>query len=217
MQRSSKPTRPSRATREKIVKAAARAFARQGYEGASIRAIVSQADVNQAAINYHFGSKEKLYLAVLQTASRALMKDDDAPSNPSTLSREAALRNFVRQQLRPMTARDNLSEYVRIFMWETLQPSPIFRKFMAEEAAPFFSIATDLVRRFLPSEATDKQALLGALWLFGQCSIFVRSTEHLVNLLLHQKIDEPFVEALADTIATWAAGGLGQPPISAQP
>jgi hypothetical protein len=88
---------------------------------------------------------------------------------------------------------------------------------MAEEAAPFFSIATDLVRRFLPSEATDKQALLGALWLFGQCSIFVRSTEHLVNLLLHQKIDEPFVEALADTIATWAAGGLGQPPISAQP
>jgi AcrR family transcriptional regulator len=163
MQRSSKPTRPSRATREKIVKAAARAFARQGYEGASIRAIVSQADVNQAAINYHFGSKEKLYLAVLQTASRALMKDDDAPSNPSTLSREAALRNFVRQQLRPMTARDNLSEYVRIFMWETLQPSPIFRKFMAEEAAPFFSIATDLVRRFLPSEATDKQALLGAL------------------------------------------------------
>jgi AcrR family transcriptional regulator len=180
----------------------------------SIRTIVGQADVNQAAINYHFGSKEELYRAVLQTALRALMKDDDKASHPITLSRETALRRFVRQQLRPMTSRDNLSEYVRIFNWETLRPSPAFRKFMAKEAAPFFSIATDLVRRFLPSEATDQQALLGSLWLFGQCSIFVRNAEHLA-LLLHLKIDEPFVEALADTIATWAAGGLGRLPTSA--
>jgi AcrR family transcriptional regulator len=215
MDTSARTTRPSRTTRAKIVKAASRAFAEHGYDGASIRTIVGQADVNQAAINYHFGSKEELFRAVLQTALCALMKDDDRASNPSTLSREAALRRFVRRQLRPMTARDNLSEYVRIFNWETLRPSPAFRKFMTEEAAPFFSIATDLVRRFLPSEATDEQALLGALWLFGQCSIFVRNAEHLA-LLLQVKIDEPFVEALADTIATWAAGGLGRLPTSAQ-
>jgi AcrR family transcriptional regulator len=214
MQTSARTTRPSRTTRAKIIKAASRAFAQHGYDGASIRTIVGQADVNQAAINYHFGSKEELYRAVLQTALRALMKDDDTASNPSMLSREAALRRFVRQQLRPITASDNRSEFVRIFNWETLRPSPAFRKFMAEEAGPFFSIATDLVRRFLPSAATDEQALLGALWLFGQCSIFVRNAEHL-TLLLHVKIDEPFVEALSDTIATWAASGLGQLPSSA--
>jgi AcrR family transcriptional regulator len=214
MKMSATATRPSTTTRAKIIKAASRAFAQHGYEGASIRTIVGQADVNQAAINYHFGSKEELYRAVLQTALRALMKDDDKASHPITLSRETALRRFVRQQLRPMTSRDNLSEYVRIFNWETLRPSPAFRKFMAKEAAPFFSIATDLVRRFLPSEATDQQALLGSLWLFGQCSIFVRNAEHLA-LLLHLKIDETFVEALADTIATWAAGGLGRLPTSA--
>jgi AcrR family transcriptional regulator len=216
MQRSAKTTRPSATTRAKIIKAASRAFAQHGYEGASIRIIVGQADVNQAAINYHFGSKEELYRAVLQTALRVLMKDDDTASNPSALSREAALRRFVRQQLRPMIGRDNRSEYVRIFNWETLRPSPAFRKFMAKEAAPFFSIAADLVRRFLPSEATDEQAMLGALWLFGQCSIFVRNAEHLA-LLLHLKIDEPFLEMLADTIATWAAGGLGRLPTSTQP
>ena len=139
-----------------------RAFARSGYDGASIRTIVAAADVNQAAINYHFGSKDGLYRAVLQAALLALMQDGDAEPNTAALPRELALRRFVRQQLRPMTSGDELSSYVRIFSWETLKPSPVFHKFMAREAAPFFAAATDLVRRFLPSGATDKQAVVGA-------------------------------------------------------
>src|SRR5262249_57759874 len=97
------------------------------------------------------------------------MKDDDSPQTPDTLPREAALRRFVRRQLRPMTARDELSEYVRIFNWETLKPSPVFRKFMAREVAPFFAVATALVRRFLPNRATDQQAVIRALWPFLPC------------------------------------------------
>src|SRR5262249_51624691 len=170
-----------KSTRAKVITAASRAFALNGYEGAGIRAIVAEADVNQAAINYHFGSKQGLYRAVLQAALRALMKDDDAPQNSGKLPREAALRRLVRRQLRPLTARDELSEYVRIFNWETLKPSPVFRKFMAREAAPFFAAATELVRRFLPNRATDQEAVVGALWLFGQCSIFVRNAEQLAN------------------------------------
>src|SRR5438874_6738521 len=106
------------------------------------------------------------------------MSDDDAPQADKP-SREAALRRFVRGQLRPMTARDELSEYVRIFNWETLKPSPVFRPFMAKEAAPFLAGASALARRFLPEDATDEQAVIGALWLFGQCSIFVRNAEQL--------------------------------------
>ena len=68
MPRPAKVTRVSQATREKIIKAASRAFALNGYEGASVRTIVAEAQVNQAAINYHFGSKEGLYRAVLETS-----------------------------------------------------------------------------------------------------------------------------------------------------
>src|SRR5207244_8220484 len=118
MPRPAKVTRVSKATREKIIKAASRAFARNGYEGASIRAIVAEADVNQAAINYHFGSKEGLYRAVLQAALHALMEDDGAQPGLARLSREAALRRFVRQQLRPIVSGDDLAAYVRIFSWE---------------------------------------------------------------------------------------------------
>jgi hypothetical protein len=83
---------------------------------------------------------------------------------------------------------------------------------MARETAPVFAAATELVRRFLPNRATDRQAVVGALWLFGQCSIFVRNAEQLANPPLRLKIDERFVDRLADTIATWAADGLGRPP-----
>src|ERR1700745_508265 len=194
MPRPAKVTRVSKVTRDKIIKAASHAFARDGYEGASIRAIVAEAGVNQAAINYHFGSKEGLYRAVLQTALRALMKDDEVPQN--NLPRETALRRFVRRQLRPMTARDELSEYVRIFTWETLKPSPVFRQFMAKEAAPFLAGASALARRFLPEDATDEQAIIGALWLFGQCSIFVRNAEQLAKAPFRLEPDEGFVDRL---------------------
>jgi len=201
-------TQPSETTREKLIKAAARAFAQYGYEGASVRRIVGTAAVNQAAINYHFGSKEGLYRAVLQTAMQALLEDDDSEPPPDTLSREAALRRFVRRQLRPLTGRDEVRQYLWVFNWEQLQPSPTFRKFMAEEAAPFFGAATALVRRFLPNVASEQQAALGALWLFGQCSVFVRSGEQLAHPPMSLKIDGPFIDRLADTIAAWAAGGL---------
>jgi AcrR family transcriptional regulator len=216
MAQRAKLTRVSKATREKIIKAASRAFADSGYEGASIRAIVAVADVNQAAINYHFGSKEGLYRAVLQAALQALMQDDGARPSQGRLSREAALRRFVRQQLRPIISGDDLAAYVRIFSWETLRPSPVFRKFMAREAAPFFAGAVDLVRRFLPRRATDKQAVVAALWLFGQCSIFVRNAEQLAHPPMRLTVDERFVDWLSDTVAAWAAGGLGRLPPRAQ-
>src|SRR2546430_9355073 len=121
MPRPAKVTRVSKATREKIIKAASRAFARNGYEGASIRAIVAEADVNQAAINYHFGSKEGLYRAVLQAALRALMSDDDAADGPGTLSRKTALRRVGPRELRPVTRADQLSDYTRHFHPEAHQ------------------------------------------------------------------------------------------------
>jgi AcrR family transcriptional regulator len=65
-------TRPSDITRERILKAAERLFADRGYEETSIRAIVTKARVNQAAINYHFKGKDGLYREVLRTAFRAL-------------------------------------------------------------------------------------------------------------------------------------------------
>ncbi len=55
-------------TKDKIIKASKELFAAKGFSGTSIRDIAKLADVNLGAINYHFKSKELLYVHVFQTS-----------------------------------------------------------------------------------------------------------------------------------------------------
>ncbi|MDO8861998.1 TetR/AcrR family transcriptional regulator [Haliea sp. E1-2-M8] len=52
-------------TRDKLVATALDLFTRQGYAETSLSEITRTAGANIAAVNYHFGSKEDLYLAAL--------------------------------------------------------------------------------------------------------------------------------------------------------
>lgn len=59
-----RPGKPD--TREAILAAAREAFAEQGYDGASIRAIATGAGVDPALVHHYFGTKEELFLATVQ-------------------------------------------------------------------------------------------------------------------------------------------------------
>jgi AcrR family transcriptional regulator len=54
-------------SREKILAVARSLFARYGYRGTSIRAIIGEAHVNLGAVTYHFGGKPGLYAAVVDS------------------------------------------------------------------------------------------------------------------------------------------------------
>ena len=60
-----KPKAPV-ANRARIVKAAIDEFASRGFKGASMDAIAARTHTTRAMINYYFGGKEKLYIAVLE-------------------------------------------------------------------------------------------------------------------------------------------------------
>ena len=60
-----KPKAPA-ANRAGIVLAAIDEFAARGFKGASMDAIAARTHTTRALINYYFGSKEKLYIAVLE-------------------------------------------------------------------------------------------------------------------------------------------------------
>jgi AcrR family transcriptional regulator len=62
--RRKKPSAATKAgadTRTRLLDVAERLFAERGYSGVSLREVVQQADVNIAAVHYHFGSKEALF------------------------------------------------------------------------------------------------------------------------------------------------------------
>jgi len=201
-------TRPSEITRERILSAAERLFAERGYEATSIRAIVGKARVNQAAINYHFAGKDGLYREILRTAFRALTEHQLTHAQETkAMPREQALEAFVRHQLRPLLARDDLSRSIRLFNWEAVRPTAVFRKLMTEEAVPFIGLAVDLMRRFMP-KADQPTLTLASIWLIGQCNVFVRNREQLAGPPISLSLDEASVERLAGLISRWAVAGL---------
>jgi TetR/AcrR family transcriptional regulator, regulator of cefoperazone and chloramphenicol sensitivity len=201
-------TRPSDITRERIVKAAQRLFADRGYRDTSVRAVVARARVNQAAINYHFGGKDGLYREVLRATIRALTEHQLAHAEEMKgMSRENALAEFIKYQLRPLAARDELSRHFRIFDWEAVRPTAVYRKLVSEEATPFLNLAVDLMRRFMPT-ADPRTLTMAAIWLVGQCTVFVRNREQLANPPVSLDVDDAAVERLTTLVSAWALAGL---------
>lgn len=62
-------------TKEKIIAHAHKLFAEKGFNGVSVREISQAADVNVAAINYHFNNKENLYKHTLNSCISDMASD----------------------------------------------------------------------------------------------------------------------------------------------
>ena len=67
--------RPKRTTKDKLMDAAEKLFARRGFHGASLRDITAAAGVDLALVNYHFGSKKQLLAAVLERRGKVLNEE----------------------------------------------------------------------------------------------------------------------------------------------
>ena len=81
------------------------------------------------------------------------------------MPRENALAEFIKYQLRPLAARDEIGRHFRIFNWEAVRPTAVYRKLMSEEATPFLSFAVDLMRRFMPKVSGQSHCQLSlSVW-----------------------------------------------------
>ncbi len=61
-------------TAERILQAAYRRLAADGYARLNMRDIAAEAEVNHALIHYYFGTKDQLVIAVLDAANRRLIE-----------------------------------------------------------------------------------------------------------------------------------------------
>ncbi len=68
--------------KEHILNAAIPLFAEKGFEGCSIRDLAARADVNVAMINYYFGSKDNLFVSIIEYKAQFMRgKLDEIESN----------------------------------------------------------------------------------------------------------------------------------------
>jgi AcrR family transcriptional regulator len=94
MRKAPRRTNDPDGTRRNIVEVATREFAQKGYSGARVDAIASRTRTSKRMIYYYFGSKEGLYLAVLDEAYSGIRRAE-ATLDLETLQPEAALGTIV--------------------------------------------------------------------------------------------------------------------------
>lgn len=87
-------------TKQRILDAAERLFAEQGFDATSLRAVTAAAGTNLAAVNYHFGSKAALLPAVVArilapVSLRQLARLDELEASGGEPSVEKLLEAFV--------------------------------------------------------------------------------------------------------------------------
>jgi len=171
-------------TKLALIEAGGALFAEYGLEGASIRAIAERAGANVAAINYHFGGKENLYLEALRhcvshksAAWTERVKAVEAAVAAGTPLREA-LAKEVRAHLAAFFEKMLPPWHMKLIMRTLLEPSPALQALSQEIFIPEFEALIGLARRTNPA-LTEDQAKLWADTLFAQ-TLFVSLSRVLI-------------------------------------
>ena len=186
--------------KEHILAAAREQFATNGYEGASIRAIASAASVDPALVHHYFGTKEKLFVAVVAP-----------PADPDELIPQVVTGDV-----------DHLGErVVRMFLTVLESPAtgPGFRALLRGGLANDLSarllrefFTRQVVRRLtaaldgvVPAAEMPARAGLVASQIFGMVLMrYLIGLEPMASMS-HEEV----VAALAPTVQRYLTGDLG--------
>lgn len=132
-------------TRDSILDAAERLFAERGVEGVSLREITRAADVNIAAIHYHYGSRDGLVRAVLDRVivplnemRLELLENARAQCESGPLRVESILDAFIRPDLVTIERLRDRGRGIALarFLGRTYsQPTPLVQQIMREQFA----------------------------------------------------------------------------------
>lgn len=195
-------------TRQALLDAATRVFLDQGFRAARVRDIATAAGVRLSAINYHFGGKEGLYLAVLQYHAQLALQHAPLPSPAPGEPLELRFRAFVRALVMRMLDPASPSRIASLMVREAANPTPaldvMFERFTKPQSAVLFGMLREL---FGPAADADLIARAG-IGVVAQSMVYVgmRALVDKVRPGFYQRPDG--VAELAEHIATFSWAGL---------
>ncbi len=204
-------------TRTRLLDAAEKHFAAKGFDGASLREITADADANLAAANYHFGSKEDLFVAVVARRIEPLNRERIALlelADPKGANRAPRVEAVIEAMIGPMlrVARRegaNGACFMRLMgrmhsegelLWERLFEGPL------REPRDRFAAA---LRRALPEcNATE---IAWRMHFVLATTTNVMADQHRLAGLSHGRCDANDVEGTLRRLVPFLAAGVRAP------
>ncbi|MBD0861621.1 TetR/AcrR family transcriptional regulator [Gordonia sp. zg691] len=183
------------ATRDALLTVAERLFLTEGYDRVSVRAICAAAQANPAAVHYHFGTKDDLTIALLESRLAPLWADPlgaiDATGCSTAQLVDVLVAPFVELQRDP-TGHLHLRLLSRFVL---TRPTANWSSRWFD-LGPFADILTDAIPGLSATEARRRWALAFQL------------------ILLRFGGTEPLGKPAVSALAGFVSAGLSAPPHS---
>jgi AcrR family transcriptional regulator len=169
-------------SRERQIVVAAELFASRGFNGVSVRDVAAAADVNVAAISYHFGGKQGLYQAALERlmeemapVGRPVIEHINgifAEGPPDKLVLRETMEFVVRHILSTMLSGDLPQWVTQTVLREFQQPTPDYRPMLDERVLPLHQAIRRVVAAALDIDGATPNAILLSHAVMGQIMVF---------------------------------------------
>ena len=201
---------PDTGTKQRILEVARQVFAERGVREATVREICGRAGANVAAVNYHFGSKDKLFMAVLADHMDAAQRHYPADMGlPATAPPRDRLQAYIRSLLHKFLGDgDPLYEKLGALLTsEFLSPSEHFDDLMDRFVTPQHEVLVGIVRELMPG-ASDRAAHLCAAGVVGYCLLFDQMRQVIRRMQPHFSLESLGVEPLAAFICEFCLAGI---------
>jgi AcrR family transcriptional regulator len=172
---------PLEPTKARLLEAAGEEFSARGYDGATIRSIAQRAGANIAAVNYHFGDKESLYVQVVLHAHRSAIQFEPHALHGQPPSDQ--LRTWITQMLRHILGMEARPTWHHdVMMREMLRPTRASEALVREVIRPRFQRLRAIIAAIRPG--LDARALDAYCFsVVGQC-LFYKMTRDMASLLI---------------------------------
>lgn len=197
-------------TCEAILDVAIRQFGERGYEGASTRAIAAEAGTVMSSITYHFGSKERLYLACADHIARQITErmrpTIDAIGAvgglpPKTMPREKAIEGvhgIMHRSIDLMISPES-RDWSKFLIREQQNPGPAFDRLYHGAMEQLATLLIGLICQARP-DLDERQARATAISLFGQALVLRAARATVQRVLQIDQLSETDRSLLLATV-----------------
>jgi AcrR family transcriptional regulator len=196
-------------TRQRILEAAGEIFADSGFRQTTIRQISARAGVNVAAINYHFQSKDNLYLETLRYwKDVAFAKYPAEPATSEADEPEKRLEGFIRAFVFRILDGGIESRFGRLMAREFTEPTAALDTIVEETARPIFHLITGLVGSITGHDPASDTVLYCCASIIGQCLYFLYARPVLRRLVGAGRADSMDMADIAAHISRFSLAAL---------